>query len=153
MMHRYQSLAMFGRHVFVPTMGKAPSGLLREIDPIAILEPTQEALSAILSERLDTKPITVREWYRGDPPLASVVQLAAKCRSWIGFARQSLRFALIETEDFWEVSVGEGASPDDVERKRLPREALPHDLARVVLEVAQRRPVWQAGPRGRRTRG
>jgi hypothetical protein len=152
-MHRYQSLGLYHGQAFVPTMGKAPSGLLREIEPVAILEPTQNALAATLSERLSTKPTAVREWYRGDSPLKSVVQLAARSRSWLGFARESLRFALIETDAFWEVSVGEGASPDDVELKRLPSSCLPGDLAAVVLEVAQRRPIWQKSPRGRRTRG
>jgi hypothetical protein len=152
MMHRYQSLALHDGHAFVPTMGKAPSGLLREIDPVAILEPTQVALTDVLAKRLSTAPHPVREWYRGEPPMKSVVQVAAKSRSWLAFARHSLRFALIETDEFWEVSVGEGPTPADVEQKRLAPSSVPSDLAAAVLEIAQRRPIWQKDPRGRRTR-
>ena len=133
-------------------MGQAPSGLLYEIEPVAILEPTQHALADALAKRLSALPQPVREWYRGDPPMKSAVQGAAKSRSWVAFARQSLRFALIETDEFWEVSVGEGSSSADAERKRLPRTSLPSDLVEAVLEVAQRRTIWREVPRGRRTK-
>jgi hypothetical protein len=133
-------------------MGQAPSGLFYEIEPVAILEPTQHALADVLAKRLSAMPQPVREWYRGDPPMKSVVHAAAKSRSWSAFARQSLRLALIETDEFWEVSVGEGPTPADAERQRLPRTSLPSDLAEAVLEVAKRRTIWREMPRGRRTK-
>ncbi len=141
-MHRYQSFALYRGRAYVPTMGKTPMGLLGEIDPVAVLEPTREGLASVLADRLVRKPVNIPEWFRGDKPLKNVVQAAAKSRSWIGFARGSLRFALIETDGFWEVSVAEGSSPDDVEKVNLPRSSGPEGLTEAVLEVASRRGGW-----------
>jgi hypothetical protein len=142
MMHRYQSLALYRGRAYVPTMGKTPMGLLREIEPVAVLEPTREGLVSVLADRLVRKPAEVPEWFRGDKPLKNAVQAAAKSRSWIGFARGSLRFALIEADNLWQVSVAEGPSPDDVEKVSLPRASGPGTLTETVLEVASRRGGW-----------
>jgi hypothetical protein len=142
-MHRYQTLALYRGRAYVPTIGMTPAGVIREIEPVAVTEPTHKALVSALADRLVRRPVEVPEWLRGSRPLTNAVQLAAKSRSWIGFARRSLRFALIETEEGWEVSVGEGSSPDDVEQATLPRSSGPEVLAGAVLEVASRREVWR----------
>lgn len=142
-MHRYQSLALYRGRAYVPTMGMTPMGVLREIEPVAIIEPTHERLVSVLADRLGHRPAEVPEWFPGDRPLKNAVQVAAKSRSWIGFARRSLRFALIETDEAWDLSVGEGPSPEDAEQARLPRTSGPEALARAVLEVASRRGGWQ----------
>ena len=142
MIRRYQSLAFYGGHVYVPTMGKAPSGLLWEVEPVTVLMPEQGALTAVLGTRLATEPKAVKEWLRGDPPGKNVVQVEAKCRSWISFARRSLRFGLVETGESWQVSVSEGPTPDDAEECHLPPGSSPEELAGAVLAVAQRRRIW-----------
>ena len=62
-MHRYQPLALHGGRVYVPTMGKAPSSLLWEIDPVAVVAPEQGPLAAILEIRLTAEPKPVKEWF------------------------------------------------------------------------------------------
>lgn len=142
-MHRYQSLALYRGRAYVPTMGMTPMGVLREIEPVAIIEPTHKGLVSVLVDRLGNSPAEVSEWIPGESRSKNAVQVAAKSRSWIGFARRSLRFALIETDEAWEVSVGEGPSPDDVEQASLPRTSGPEALAGAVLKVAARRGGWQ----------
>ncbi len=141
-MRRYQSLAFYAGRVYIPTMGKAPSGLLWEVDPVAVLVPEHQALASAIGTHLMAEPKAVQDLSPGDPPGKSVVQVAAKCRSWIAFARRSLRFALIETDESWQVSVGEGPTPDDVEESHLPPLSGPDELAGAVLDVAQRRRIW-----------
>jgi hypothetical protein len=142
MMRRYQSLAFYGGRAFIPTMGKAPSGLLWEVEPVTVLTPERQALAAVFGHRLVVEPKAVKDWSRGDPPGKSVVQVAAKCRSWIAFARGSLRFALIESDESWQVSVSEGPTPDDVENRYLPAASGPEELASAVMDVAQKRTIW-----------
>jgi hypothetical protein len=140
---RYQSLALYRGQAYVPTIGEPPSGTFWEVDPVAVVEASEAELAPVLTERLAQGHVRIKEWYRGDPPRKSVVQVAARSRSWIGFARRSVRFSLFRAEAFWSLGVGEGPQADYVENHHLPLEATGAELTRAILAVAAQRPLWR----------
>lgn len=143
---RYQTLWFRNGLAYLPSIGAPPSGMFFEVDPVNAFEPTLESLAEVLDRALPAQPQPLRERsrYGGDWPKQSVVQTAAGYRSWASFAKGSLRIALIETREGWQVSVGEGPSSDDVENRLLDSGASTRDIATVIMEIIAPRPIWKS---------
>jgi hypothetical protein len=146
----YQSFALYEGQVYFPTIGVTPNGVYREIDPVWVAPVTRQAIADALRHAFALKRPTVREYHRGDPAMKSPVQIAAKCRSWISFARASLRYGIGQGKQAWFVSVSAGPTRDDTETRELPLEASPDALAGVAIELADRYPLWRTAGRGER---
>jgi hypothetical protein len=97
-----------------------------EVDPVEILPANREGLRKAVEACLTRSFVQIPERDRfasADWPSASVVQRAAGFRTWKGFAAKSLSVALIGSEKHWEISIGKGNDPSDVELVRLDRQA------------------------------
>lgn len=142
----YQSFALYGGRLYFPTIGATPNGVQWEIEPVKVMAPDREALTGALEQAFSRKPQKVREYLPGDPPMKSPVQVAARCRSWISFARGSLRYSVCQSDSAWVIRIYAGPTPDETESRALPRESPPSELAAVALELADRYPLWRTAP-------
>lgn len=130
--------------MYLPTIGKTPSGLLYEADPVQVLEPQATTLATALEVALSRPPLAIPDWpdFQGASG-QSVVQVAAGFKSWRSFAKAALGIALIDDGDRWQVSVGEGLTQGDVETLTMERGAAPYMIAESITEIANRRTLWQ----------
>jgi hypothetical protein len=143
---KYQTVWFRKGKAFLPTIGTPPSGMFFEVEPVTVLEPTVDSIEEALRGALQRPAVRVSERSRFDStwPKESVVQARAGFSSWKAFAKAALSIAVMEAPDCWHISVGEGASPDTVEDVRLPLASSPRDLAKAILEIAGRRPLWRS---------
>ena len=142
---RYQTIWFRKGRALVPTIGSPPSGMFFELEPVAVIEPTTEAIEVVLTAAFARQPVSLPERSRFDPgwPKQSVVQVKAGYKSWRSFVQRALRIALIEAPDGWHLAIGEGASPQDVEDISMPVNVTLRQLAEQVMEVASRRGIWR----------
>ena len=141
---RYQSFALFGQKLYFATIGVTPLGLLMETEPVRVLAPTPEVLRAALEEALNRQPPTIPGWRPGEPPPKSPLQAAARCRSWRGFARGSVRFAVLETPAGWQIAVSVGPTAAEAVAAELHSGAAFTEIAAKVLEIAETYREWKA---------
>lgn len=141
---RYQPIWFRGGKAYVPTIGSPPSGMFFELDPVMVLDPSPEAIEGALRSALDRIPVAMPERSRfgGGWPSESVVQRKAAYKTWKAFAKSALSVALLELPGNWQISVGEGSSPETVEEVSVPMNATYRHVAEEIMRIAARRPIW-----------
>lgn len=142
---RYQTLWFRRGKLFLPSIGRTPSGMFFEVAPVKVLEPQNEVLCRELERSLSAPPQVVpdRPRYGGGWPTISVVQAAAGLESWSSFAKRALGIAIIETPAKWQLSAGKGTSQEDVENVELEKTVPLSQLADEVMALADRWPIWR----------
>ena len=143
---RYQTMWLRGGNLYVPTIGRPPSGVFFEIDPVLTLAPTRDSLNYVVERCISRHYAVIKERDRFSPedwPKMSVVQKAAGAKTWKAFAKNSLSLAMIGVDTGWEISVGQGNDPADVETIRLGPVAGQDELVEELLNVIVRRPIWK----------
>ena len=95
---RYQSVWLRAGSVYVPTIGTVATGVLCDVEPVAVVPGEREALAPVLAQRLAQQPPIVAA-----PPKVPVLATAAGVRNWKRFAETALGAALEESSEGWTV--------------------------------------------------
>ena len=95
---RYQSVWLRTGSIYVPTVGMMATGVLCDVDPVAVLPAEREALASVLAQRLAEQPPIVAA-----PPKVPVLATAAGVRNWKRFAEVAVGATLEESPDGWTV--------------------------------------------------
>ena len=143
-LERYQTIWFRKGRVYLPTIGKTPSGLFYETEPVKVLDPDPSAIAAGLDAALRSAPTAIPDWpqYQGSGG-QSVVQIAAGFKSWSAFAKRALGIALIDDGKRWQLSIGEGGAQEDAENVFLDRAASAQQIADAIVAASERRPLWR----------
>ena len=144
MLLRYQSLWLREGKLYLPTMGKTPFGLYTEVEPVEILPPELGALVPRLEVALKREPPPTPDPPAGASWPTSVVQKAARQKSWLAFSKAALGIALIESEAGWDVAgtIAKGREPLEVEKISVGRTESAQVLGEAVLALAGRWSIW-----------
>ena len=140
----YQTIWLRSGKAYIPTIGRPPSGMFFELEPVEIIEPTRDAFGMAVSRCRSGTFVRVRERDRfvaADWPM-SVVQRAAGFRSWRSFARKCLSLALVRGADKWQITAGEGGE-NDAETVSLAFDSSDELIVEAMVAISEHYTQWK----------